>query len=97
MDPTSYLPKNLKSIGRRKSALVVGPLDILIRVVLYESQQFKPMNNKAKVSLITQYYFDIYEASKLCYAWGKIRDQQALMLFSTHNIISTRIATKLKI
>ena len=40
------------------------------------------------------------DASRLCYAWGKVRDQDSLILFdpgSTHNFISKELATKLGI
>ena len=42
----------------------------------------------------------IKEASQLCYAWGKVRDQDAFILFdpgSTHNLISVELAQKLGI
>ena len=40
------------------------------------------------------------DASRLCYAWGKVRDQDSLILFdpgSTHNFISKELAAKLGI
>ena len=40
------------------------------------------------------------EQSRLCYAWGKVRDMDSLILFdpgSTHNFISTELAAKLGI
>ena len=41
-----------------------------------------------------------YKGSPLSYAWGKVREHDALILFdpgSTHNFISTELATKLGI
>ena len=40
------------------------------------------------------------DASRLCYAWRKVRDQDSLILFdpgSTHNLISKELAAKLGI
>lgn len=40
------------------------------------------------------------DKSRLCYAWGKVRDQDSLILFdpgSTHNFISKELVTKLGI
>ncbi|MCO5564104.1 hypothetical protein L7F22_017760 [Adiantum nelumboides] len=66
-----------------------------------ECPQRNTKRETPKVSnVITPSFDDSQEANELCYAWGKIRDQHALILMdpgSTHNIISTELAEKLGI
>ncbi|MCO5610884.1 hypothetical protein L7F22_065126 [Adiantum nelumboides] len=66
-----------------------------------ECPQRNTKRETPKVSnVITPSFDDFQEANELCYAWGKIRDQHALILMdpgSTHNIISTELAEKLGI
>ncbi|MCO5601712.1 hypothetical protein L7F22_055835 [Adiantum nelumboides] len=66
-----------------------------------ECPQRNTKHETPKVSnVITPSFDDSQEANELCYAWGKIQDQHALILMdpgSTHNIISTELAEKLGI
>ena len=66
-----------------------------------ECPQRQAKSATPKVSnVMTTSITDSQDANRLCYAWGKIRDQHALILLdpgSTHNIISTELAAKLGI
>ena len=59
----------------------------------------KPRNAPPRVSMVEAPKEDgHHKDSPLAYAWGKLRDQDALFLFdpgSTHNFISNELATKL--
>ena len=62
----------------------------------------KGYNNKEapEASQVVANEVEDSEASQLCYAWGRIRDQDAFMLFdpgSTHNFISIELAQRLGI
>ena len=66
-----------------------------------ECPQHKTKCENPKVSnVMTTSFDDSQKANQLCYVWGKIQDQHALILMdpgSTHNIISMELAKKLGI
>ena len=84
------------AIEKRTSALLVGRKVTLTGLVL-KRQPRKTIPKQPWV--LTEDMHD-QEQSRLCYAWGKVRDHDSLILFdigSIHNFISMKLASKMGI
>ena len=81
-------------IVRITNASSVGRRDMYLRTCLKRGEHNEPPRDTCVKALEEEGHC---KGAPLCYAWGKVREQDALILFdrgSTHNFISHELALK---